>query len=162
MGSYLISENMSDERISAFEEILMRFSPVWASLRQNLTPRELLILSITSKRLRSVTSPLVTKVQDIQTSLQAFVKDTSSFRLMLKDTGGVIAGEFARAFFLGQAPLDTMTIVIVDPRFYSGVKMTRWLRYLSRREGYKQPSIKVGSSERGAQVMSNYEVNNQT
>lgn len=138
--------------ISKLEIVLEFYSPVWCELRQLLTHRDLLLMSLTSKSMRRLVFSALEQKQNIDKKLSRFVKDPSSFRLMLRDTGAVIAGEFARSFFLGRCSPKSLDVVVVDPRFYAGVKMTRWLRYLRRREAYSTSCMNAPFAQRGAQV----------
>lgn len=138
--------------LSTFENVVIRYAPVWREVCQVLTHRDLKLLSLVSRSLRRHVKPSLRKVQSVDDKLEEFVKDPLSFRLMLRDTGGVVAGEFARAFFDGHECPDSFDIVVVDPRFYRRVKMTRWIRYLRGREGYKSCTMKSPFFQRGAQV----------
>lgn len=138
--------------LSTFENVVIRFSPVWGEICQLMTHRDLHLLCCTSKSLKRLVQPSLLKLNGVDNKLKGFFKDPLSFRLILRDTGGVIAGEFARSYFLGCQPSKSLDVIMVDPRFYAGVKMTRMLRYLRRREGYTTSCLKSAFFQRGAQV----------
>lgn len=138
--------------LSLFEESLLRLYPFRRGFCQLLTFRDMYVLSLTSKCLRRLMCPRVEKARCVDVKLKKFVKDPSSFRLMLRDTRGALSGEFARSFFLGTNVCPVLDIVVVDPRFYSGAKMNRWVRYLRKREGYGSAHVTGSLWQRAAQV----------
>jgi hypothetical protein len=140
--------------LSFFEESLLRLYPFRRGVCQLLTLRDVYVLSLTSKCLRRLMCPRVEKAQCVDVKLKKFVKDPSSFRLMLRDTKGALSGEFARSFFLGTNVCQVLDIVVVDPRFYSGAKMNRWVRYLRKREGYGSAHVTGSLAQRATQVFS--------
>lgn len=138
--------------LSMFEDVVVRYYTVWSTICQMLTYPDLCMLSSTSTVLRSVVCSRIKKIRNIDGKLSRFVSDATSFRLMLRDTGAVIAGEFARCFFIGHGMPNELDVVMVDPRFYSGVKWKRWRRYLRRREDYMGCFMKGPFWKRGAMV----------
>lgn len=75
-------------------------------------------------------------MHSVNGKLRKFFDDVTSYRLMLRDTRAVMAGEFAHGFFVRHSMPSMLDVVFVDSQFYSGVKIRRWMRYLSIREGY--------------------------
>lgn len=137
--------------VSRLETVLSQY-PVWTQTSNALSHRDLMSLSLTCKSINGLALSTLYEKQNVDNRFRAFVKDTTSFRLMLRDTGAVVAGEFARQFFVGRQTPSRMQIVVVDPRFYSGGKTNRWVRYLRRREGYSSFSINHALWLRGSQV----------
>jgi hypothetical protein len=135
--------------VSKVETVLVYYSPVWRVLKYMLSLRDLYLMSLTSKSFRHLVKPHLDKMCDINGKLEQFVCDPISFRSVIRDTGSVIAGEFARRFFLGVGPID-LELVLPDPRSDKGSKMNTLLRYLRYCEGYKKlPFISI---QRGLDV----------
>lgn len=138
--------------ISKLEDVLSRVDIVRREIFEYLSVRDFHVLSVTCRRLRWLTVDQVKRSGEVDDKLKKFVKDPTSFRLMLRDMRAVLAGEFARKFFLGSCDVDNLDVVVVDPKFYSGYKMSRLVQYLGKREGYSLPAMRGPFWQRAVQV----------
>lgn len=138
-----------------FEQVLVQVYPFKRMLCQLLTARDICILCLTSRKLRDVFAAKLERALDVNLILKKFVDDPSSFRMMMRDTGAVVSGEFVRRMLLCQAVPDKLELVMMDAGFCSGAKFKRWVRYLRGREGYRTPSLKGDPSSRAMQVWFN-------
>ena len=63
------------------------------------------------KRFHAIAEHERKKRQDISKLLKRYVDDTDGFRRLMRDTGAIIVGDFARAFFTGEDPSHIRTAV---------------------------------------------------
>lgn len=138
--------------LSVLEQCLVRSYPARSGLFDALSLRELHLLSVTSKTMKSVVMSFLRRAQDVNTRLLEFVDDAMSFRAMMRDTRAVLSGQFALNFFSGSCRSCSLDLVLVDPQFYSGVKVSRWVKYLRKREGYKSVNVTGSVWQRATQV----------
>jgi hypothetical protein len=139
-------------QVSGLEQCLMQSYPALSGLVEVLDMRELHLLSLTSKTLKSLVLSFLCRAQDVNTRLNEFVNDAMSFRAMMRDTRAVLSGQFAMNFFLGSCMSCSLELILVDPDFYSGVKVSRWVKYLRKREGYKSVTASGTVWQRATQV----------
>jgi len=71
-----------------------------------LNTRDVVVLGHSCRRLHGIAEQERNKRQDIDRLLLRYVEDTHGFRCLMRDTGGTIVGDFARAFFTGDDPLS--------------------------------------------------------
>jgi hypothetical protein len=69
-----------------------------------LNTRDVVFLSRTCKSLHGIAEDERARRQDISKLLKRYVDDSDGFRRLMRDTGGIIVGDFARAFFTGDVP----------------------------------------------------------
>lgn len=138
--------------LSLLEQCFSALYPFRKGLCELLTLPELCVLSSTSLFLKQLLGQEIGKSQAIERRLGYFFKDSRSFRLMLRDTGGVVFGDFTWSFFMRDRVPKRLDILVVDPSFYSGRKMNRWIRYLTKKEGYSMPSLTGRLWQRATQV----------
>ena len=67
-----------------------------------LPTRDVFLLGLTCKPLHTIAEEERTRREDISWLLSRYVKDTDGFRCLMRDTGAIIVGDFARACFTGQ------------------------------------------------------------
>jgi hypothetical protein len=67
-----------------------------------LNTRDVVFLSRTCKSLHGIAEDERARRQDISKLLKRYVDDSDGFRRLMRDTGGIIVGDFARAFFTGE------------------------------------------------------------
>lgn len=142
----------NDKALSFFEQCFVTLYPFKSGLCQLLTLPELCLLSSTSVLFKDLLADDIGKCQAVERRLHPFFKDSRSFLLMLKDTRGVIFGEFSQSFFMRYRVPKRLDILVVDPDFVSGRKMSRWIRYLTKKEGYSKPSLTGRLWQRATQV----------
>lgn len=135
--------------LSRFESTVTWYSPVWRELSQVMTHRDLQVLSMTSKCLKDLVGPFLRRQQNVDIKLNKFVVDPIGLRCMLRETEAVVAGEFARTFFLGSQSSD-LEFVLSDPRLDRGFRMNILTKYLTWCEGYRP--IPFISRQRGLEV----------
>lgn len=102
--------------LSSVESILLRCYPVWRALCLFMTHRDLQVLCLTSKSMNRLFRRDLEKKQSVNDKLRKFVAEPVEFRRILKQTGAVIAGEFALNYFLGIEPvrLSYIQVVLLD------------------------------------------------
>jgi hypothetical protein len=76
-----------------------------------LPTRDIVVLGHTCRHLRAIAEDERAKRQDINRLLKRYVDDTDGFRRLMRDTGGIIVGEFAKAFFTGEDMPKTMELL---------------------------------------------------
>lgn len=135
-------------------EDVLGLYPVLESVCSALTARDVQVLSITSRCLRSLFCGVEHKTLGVERRLCSFVVDPGRFRMMLRDTGAVVYGGFVHSMLVGHDVPKTLHVFMVDSRFYSGTKLKRWVRYLQKLEGYDRPQFEGHSWNRGVQVRS--------
>ena len=71
-----------------------------------LNTRDVVVLGLTCKSLQSIAEDERKKRldMDIDRLLLRYVDDPDHFRCLMRDTGGIIVGKFAKAFFTGECP----------------------------------------------------------
>jgi hypothetical protein len=69
-----------------------------------LPTRDIVVLGHTCRHLRAIAEDERAKRQDIDRLLSRYVDHPEQLRRLMRDTGGFIIGEFARAFFTGDDP----------------------------------------------------------
>jgi hypothetical protein len=138
--------------VSVLQEVLLRVDVVRREVFKHLSLRDLHVFSLTSSLIREVVGPDLAKRCNVDRKLRKFVSDPHMFCNMLRDTRGVVTGEFAREIFLEESQSDNLCIVVVDPFFYEGAKMLKWERYLTGVEGYSTPSLCGVMYQRATQV----------
>lgn len=143
----------NDKALSLLEQCFSTLYPFRSALCELLTLPELCLLSSTSVVFKCLLEREIGRSQDVERLLSFFFKDSRSFRLMLRDTGGVLFGDFSRSFFMRDRVPHRLDILVVDRSFYSGRKMNRWIRYLTKKEGYSMPSVTGRLWQRATQVM---------
>lgn len=126
----------NDKALSFLEECFGALYPFRRSLCGMLRLPELVGLSLTSSVFWQLLGPEVRESLEIERFLSSFFKDSGSFRMMLKDTGGVVYGDFCESFFMRDCFSRSLDILLVDPCLYSGKKIDRWICYLTKKEDY--------------------------
>jgi hypothetical protein len=116
---------------------LLMLYPFYEGFFSALRARELHALMMTSKTMFSMVAPLLRSAQDLDTQLQEFVYGASSFRLQLRETDGVIFGDFAFRFFAG-VPRECSTLDVLMTCKQGGgfVHLGEFIAYLLKEEGY--------------------------
>jgi hypothetical protein len=66
-----------------------------------LPPRDIVVLGHTCRSLQIIAEEERKKRLDIDRFLSRYVKDTDGFRRLMRETGAIIVGDLARAFFTG-------------------------------------------------------------
>jgi hypothetical protein len=79
-----------------------------------LPTRDVVVLGLTCKSLQSIAEEERAKRQDINRLLSRYVEDTQCFRSLMRDTGGIIVGDVARAFFTGERPPKELELLFVS------------------------------------------------
>lgn len=91
-----------------------------------LPTKDVVLLGHTCKRLHGIAEQERAKRQDIDRLLKRYVDDTHSFRRLMRDTGGIIVGDFARAFFTGEDPPKKLELLFngnYDEDLQEGIKL---------------------------------------
>lgn len=116
---------------------VLRLYPFYEGFFPALRPRELHALMMTSKTMFSIVAPLLRVAQDVNAQLEEFVDDASSFRLQLRETDGVMFGDFAFRFFAG-VPRECSTLDVLMTCKQGGgfVHLGEFIAYLLKNEGY--------------------------
>lgn len=118
-----------------FLEEVTKYYPVYRELVERLGFRDLYLLSLCSRYFRDLVEERLSSCKDVDRRLSRFVREPKRFRLMMRDTGAVIDGDFAWSFFNGGS-VGALWLTMVDGHFDSGRKMGEWTEYLKGREGY--------------------------
>jgi hypothetical protein len=69
-----------------------------------LNTRDVVLLGGTCRVLHGIAEQERAKRQDIDRLLSKYVQDTQGFRRLMRETGAIIVGDVARAFFTGDEP----------------------------------------------------------
>ena len=69
-----------------------------------LPTRDVVVLGLTCRSLHTIAEDERKKRQDISKLLKRYVENPEHFRRLMRDTGGIIVGDVARAFFTGDDP----------------------------------------------------------
>jgi hypothetical protein len=77
----------------------------------SLPTRDIVVLGLTCKSLQSIAEDERAKRQDINRLLSRYVDHPENFRRLMRDTGGIIVGDFARAFFTGEDTPRTLELL---------------------------------------------------
>jgi hypothetical protein len=80
-----------------------------------LNTRDVVVLGHTCKSLQSIAEQERKKRLDIDTLLKRFIPDPGEFRHLMRDTGAIIVGDVARAFFTGE-DLPVILELLVAPQ----------------------------------------------
>lgn len=133
--------------VSKFETCFNCY-PILKELMCLLTHRDVQVLCLTSKYIDHRVSWSLEQRQNINCKLSKFVMDPLGLRSKLRETKGVIAGEFAREYFSGLEP-DELQIVLPDGRQdgYGYTKMCILAYYLYLSDGYRLRSGEAGRTE---------------
>ena len=75
--------------------------------------RDVVLLGRTCKPLQSIAEDERARRQDISKLLKRYVDNPEHFRHLMRDTGGIIVGDFARAFFTGEDTPKTMILELL-------------------------------------------------
>lgn len=118
-------------KVSKIETILTYYYPVWSGVASRLSHRDVQLLSMTSKSMNRLVRPMLENMRYIGNKLSKFVKHKNTFLKVMKETGSVLAGEFADSVFAGYMP-RTMLIHLVE----SDDNLRVWSKHLTHNEGY--------------------------
>ena len=105
---------------------------LWLQITAFLCIRDLVLLSHTCYYLHSIADAERRKRQDINRLLFKFVADPETFRCLMRDTGCIIVGDFARAFFTGSTPGDILELLFYNVDLVSC--LTLWFSFLQRED----------------------------
>ena len=77
---------------------------IWMQIFSYLYTRDIVILSHCCRHFCYIAEDIRAQRQDINRLLADFVKDVEGFRLLMKQTGAIIVGDFATCFFTREEP----------------------------------------------------------
>lgn len=117
-------------------ERILSFYPTFVCVLGQINHRDIQVLCMTSKSICRLLKPFLEKKQSVNPKLGKFVADPAELRAKLRETGAVIAGEFARHYFIGVEPVE-FDLVLPDPRLDKGRNYNVLTSYLKWCEGYK-------------------------
>ena len=96
-----------------------------------LNTRDVVLLGGTCRRLHGIAEDERNKRQDIDRLLSRYVDDTQQFRALMKDTGAIIVGDFARAFFTGEDSPTRLELLFFNADLYYCLRS--WIFFIARR-----------------------------
>lgn len=124
---------------------LLEQYPVFDGVVGYLGLRDLFALVYTSKRMCRVVQPLLRRVRQVDAALGGFFEKPALFRECLRVVPGVIVGDFAFAYFVGDSRVENqLDLVLVDEyvddessEWYDHYRSARLERFLQV-EGYEK------------------------
>jgi hypothetical protein len=123
-----------------------------------LPTRDIVVLGHTCKHLRDICEDERKKRQDIDRLLRHYVDDTQRFRRLMRDTGAIIVGDLARAFFTGEDPPKRLELLF-HPRLRSDINIWhhRWNSVFGKTVD-ELPLQKVNCDNHWTEEVSRYEL----
>ena len=111
-----------------------------------LNTADVVVLGQTCRHLHAIAENERNKRQDIDRLLSRYVDNPEHFRHLMRDTGAIIVGDFARAFFTGE---DTPVILelLFRPQERTGIdnRLKPWASFISNSGIIQSPLQRVNS-----------------
>jgi hypothetical protein len=100
-----------------------------------LNTRDVVLLGRTCRLLHGIAEQERNKRQDIDRLLSRYVEDTQGFRALMRETGAIIVGDVARAFFTGDEPPKELDMAFGNSEYwYTNVKP--WLSFFATKSSF--------------------------
>jgi hypothetical protein len=96
----------------------------------SLPTRDIVVLGHTCRHLRAIAEDERAKRQDINRLLSRYVDHPENFRRLMRDTGGIIVGDFAKAFFTGEDTPKGLELLFFKEDIFYCLKL--WIVFIAR------------------------------
>lgn len=105
-----------------------------------------------STTIHKILSARIEKGYNLEYKLQGFFRHPSGFLSVLRDTEGILSGDFACAFIVGLELPNFIDVFMVDLCYEDTVKLSRLTGYLECHEGYSSLEVTSENRECGCEV----------